>query len=69
MILSSFCDEDMADIVKQGAGAPRARRIHADVFGFFEGVCKDLLVLYPGCTKDREHFTQLFARALGAKLE
>jgi hypothetical protein len=69
MILNSFCEEDMVDIVKQAPTTPRARRIHADVYGFFEGVCKDLLVLYPECTRDQEHFTQLFARALSAKYE
>lgn len=68
-LLQSFCDEDVVDIVKRHKEAKppcprRARRIYSDVFHFFEGVCKDLLVLYPECTKDKAYFTQLFARSL-----
>lgn len=68
-LLQSFCDEDIADIVKRYNQAEppcprRARRIYSDVFQFFEGVCKDLLVLYPECTKDKPYFTQLFSRSL-----
>lgn len=70
-MLKSFCEDDIPDILmRQKQDKPpcprRARRIYSDVFLFFEGVCKDLLVLFPECTKDQEYFTQLFSRSLAA---
>jgi len=73
MLLDSFCEDDLLRIARiSDSDDPetplRARRIYSDVSVFFEGVCKDLLVLFPQCTKHQEHFTKLFSRTLGSKM-
>lgn len=73
MLLDSFCEDDLMRIARlsdsnDSENSIRVRRIFADVSVFFEGVCKDLLVLFPQCTKHQEHFTTLFSRTLGSKI-
>ena len=58
----------LAGGVETEKGPLRVRRLYSDVSIFFEGVCRDLMVLYPQCTKDRDHFIALFSRALGTNV-